>query len=42
MLSVMQTLNLGGRSMLDYLTEFTVYTTALAMNYLVRGKFIHP
>ena len=26
----------------EYLTEFTVYTTALAMNYLVRGKFIHP
>lgn len=26
----------------DYLTEFTVYTTALAMNYLTRGKFIHP
>ena len=25
----------------DYLTEFTVYTTALSMNYLVRGKFIH-
>jgi len=26
----------------DHLTEFTVYTTALSMNYLVRGKFIHP
>jgi len=26
----------------EYLTEFTVYTTALAMNYLVRGKFTHP
>jgi hypothetical protein len=26
----------------DYLTEFTVYTTALSMNYLMRGKFIHP
>jgi hypothetical protein len=26
----------------DHLTEFTVYATALAMNYLVRGKFIHP
>jgi hypothetical protein len=26
----------------DYLAEFTVYTTALSMNYLVRGKFIHP
>jgi Putative zinc-binding metallo-peptidase len=26
----------------DYLTEFTVYTTALSMNYLVRGKFIYP
>jgi hypothetical protein len=26
----------------DYLTEFTVYTTALAMNYLARGKFVHP
>ena len=25
----------------EYLTEFTVYTTALAMNYLVRGEFIH-
>lgn len=25
----------------EYLTEFTVYTTALAMNYLTRGKFIH-
>ena len=25
----------------DYLAEFTVYTTALAMNYLARGKFIH-
>jgi hypothetical protein len=25
----------------DYLTEFTVYTTALSMNYLIRGKFIH-
>jgi hypothetical protein len=25
----------------DYLTEFTVYTTALSMNYLTRGKFIH-
>jgi Putative zinc-binding metallo-peptidase len=24
----------------DYLTEFTVYTTALSMNYLVRGRFI--
>ena len=26
----------------DYLTEFTVYTTALSMNYLIRGNFIHP
>jgi hypothetical protein len=26
----------------EYLTEFTVYTTALSMNYLLRGKFIHP
>jgi hypothetical protein len=26
----------------EYLTEFTVYTTALSMNYLVRGKFINP
>ena len=26
----------------EHLTEFTVYTTALAMNYLVRGKFIQP
>jgi hypothetical protein len=26
----------------EYLTEFTVYTTALSMNYLVRGKFIQP
>jgi hypothetical protein len=26
----------------EYLTEFTAYTTALTMNYLVRGKFIHP
>ncbi|ABF40552.1 conserved hypothetical protein [Candidatus Koribacter versatilis Ellin345] len=26
----------------DYLTEFTVYATALAMNYLTRGKFVHP
>jgi len=25
----------------DHLTEFTVYTTALAMNYLIRGKFVH-
>jgi len=25
----------------EYLTEFTVYTTALAMNHLIRGKFIH-
>ena len=25
----------------EYLTEFTVYTTALSMNYLIRGKFIH-
>jgi hypothetical protein len=26
----------------DHLTEFTVYTTALSMNYLARGKFIYP
>jgi hypothetical protein len=26
----------------EYLTEFIVYTTALSMNYLIRGKFIHP
>ena len=26
----------------EYLTEFTVYTTALSMNYLMRGKFIYP
>jgi hypothetical protein len=26
----------------EHLMEFTVYTTALSMNYLVRGKFIHP
>jgi hypothetical protein len=26
----------------EHLTEFTVYTTALSMNYLIRGKFIHP
>jgi hypothetical protein len=25
----------------DYLMEFTVYTTALSMNYLTRGKFVH-
>jgi hypothetical protein len=25
----------------DYLTEFTVYTTALSMNYLARGRFVH-
>ncbi len=26
----------------EHLTEFTVYTTALAMNYLTRGKFVQP
>lgn len=26
----------------EQLMEFTVYTTALSMNYLIRGKFIHP
>jgi hypothetical protein len=26
----------------EYLTEVTVYATALAMNYLARGKFILP
>ena len=25
-----------------YLTEITVYATALAMNYITRGKFILP
>jgi hypothetical protein len=25
----------------EYLTEFTVYTTALSMNYLIGGKFIN-
>ena len=24
----------------DYLTEITVYATALAMNYVTRGKFV--
>jgi hypothetical protein len=26
----------------EYLTEITVYATALAMNYITRGKFILP
>jgi hypothetical protein len=26
----------------DALTEVTVYITALAMNYLTRGKFVQP
>jgi pimeloyl-CoA synthetase len=26
----------------EHLTEIAVYTTALAMNYLTRGKFIQP
>ena len=26
----------------EHLTEFIVYTTALSMNYLIRGKFVHP
>jgi hypothetical protein len=26
----------------EHLTEVTVYATALAMNYLARGKFIQP
>jgi len=26
----------------EYLTEVTVYATALAMNYIARGKFILP
>ena len=26
----------------EYLTEVTVYATALAMNYITRGKFILP
>jgi hypothetical protein len=30
------------RSEATYLTEFTVYATALAMNYLTRGKFVQP
>jgi len=25
----------------EYLTELTVYCTAMAMNYLTRGKFVH-
>ena len=25
----------------EYLTEITVYATALAMNYITRGKFVH-
>ena len=25
----------------EYLTEITVYATALAMNYIIRGKFVH-
>jgi len=26
----------------EYLTEVTAYLTALAMNYITRGKFIQP
>lgn len=26
----------------EHMTEFTVYATALTMNYLARGKFVHP
>ena len=26
----------------EYLTEISVYATALAMNYIARGKFIQP
>jgi len=26
----------------EHLTEVTVYATALAMNYLTRGKFVQP
>jgi len=26
----------------DYLTEISAYITALAMNYITRGKFIQP
>ncbi|HSS44186.1 MAG TPA: hypothetical protein VLO07_02505, partial [Thermoanaerobaculia bacterium] len=28
------------KSETEHLTEITVYTTALAMNYLTRGKFV--
>jgi len=35
-------LRVDTRNETGHLTEFTVYTTALAMNYLVRGKFTHP
>lgn len=35
-------LRVDARRESDYLTEFTVYATALAMNYLARGKFVHP
>jgi len=30
------------KSEANYLTEFTVYVTALAMNYLTRGRFVQP
>jgi hypothetical protein len=26
----------------EHLTEVTAYATALAMNYLARGKFVQP
>jgi hypothetical protein len=26
----------------EHLIQVTVYATALAMNYMVRGKFVHP
>jgi hypothetical protein len=26
----------------QYITEITAYATAMAMNYLTRGKFIQP
>jgi Putative zinc-binding metallo-peptidase len=35
-------LRIDARRESDYLAEFTVYATALAMNYLTRGKFVHP
>ena len=26
----------------EHLIQITVYVTALAMNYMARGKFVHP